>query len=49
MRSYWFVVVLLLFELASCGRVNETKPKPDSSTGGTACVLDTSTIDNCTL
>ena len=49
MRNYWFVVMLLLSELASCGSVSEMKPTPDSGMGGAACVLDTSTIDNCTL
>jgi hypothetical protein len=39
------VVLVLLLELASCGKVAEN----DHAPGGTPCVVDTSKVDSCTL
>jgi hypothetical protein len=47
------VIVLLAAALAACGSVTKTPPAADagvdSDVGPRSCVLDQSTITNCTL
>ena len=53
MGKYGFVMLLVVFQLISCGSVSNNKP-PDArtDTGTTAetnCVLDTAKIGDCKL